>query len=65
MWSKDTIDWRDKSSKIVYNRATKNIIGGDLVLMHPKKHTLEALPNILEYYKEQKLLAVTVSECIG
>lgn len=65
MWSKDTIDWRDKSSKIVYNRATKNIIGGDFVLMHPKKHTLEALPNILEYYKEQKLLAVTVSECIG
>ena len=40
LWSIDTIDWRDKSEKIVYKRATKNISGGDLVLMHPKEHTL-------------------------
>ena len=65
MWSKDTIDWRDKNTKTVYNRATKNISGGDLVLMHPKKHTLEALPKILERYQSLGLAAVTVSECIG
>ncbi|MBE5742536.1 MAG: polysaccharide deacetylase [Clostridiales bacterium] len=65
MWSKDTIDWRDKSAKMVYNRATKNISGGDFILMHPKEHTLEALPDILDYYKGQGLTAVTVSECIG
>lgn len=65
MWSKDTIDWRDKNAKTVYNRATKNISGGDLVLMHPKKHTLEALPKILERYQSLGLAAVTVSECIG
>ena len=65
MWTKDTVDWRDKSSKTVYNRATKNITGGDIVLMHPKEHTLVALPDILDYYNSQGLSVVTVSECIG
>ncbi len=65
MWSKDTVDWRDKSKEIVYNRATKNISAGDFVLMHPKEHTLQALPEILDYYKKIGLSAVTVSACIG
>ena len=51
MWSKDTIDWRDKDANLVYTRATDGIEGGDLVLMHPTEHTLKALPLILEYYK--------------
>lgn len=64
MWSKDTVDWRDKNLKTVYNRATKNVSGGEFVLMHPKTHTLTALPMILERYKGMGLTAVTVSECI-
>lgn len=62
MWSKDTVDWRDKDSAIVYKRATDGVTGGDLILMHPKPHTLKALPQILEYYKTISLTAVTVSE---
>ena len=65
LWSKDTIDWRDKNQKVVYNRATKGISGGDIVLMHPKEHTLKALPEILEFYKQKGLTVTTVSECIG
>ena len=65
LWTKDTIDWRDKNRKVVYNRATKGISGGDIILMHPKEHTLEALPEILEYYKQKGLAIVTVSECIA
>lgn len=65
MWSKDTIDWRDKSAKTVFSRATKNISGGDFVLMHPKKHTLEALPQIIDYYYKAGLKTGTVSECIS
>ena len=64
LWSVDTIDWRDKSEKIVYNRATKNISGGDLVLMHPKEHTLKALPEILKYYVERGLVVTTVTQCL-
>lgn len=62
MWSKDTIDWRDKSVDKVYARATKNVSNGDLILMHPKQHTLLALPSILEYYSNMKLSVVTVSD---
>lgn len=64
MWSKDTVDWRDKNQKTVYNRATQGISGGDFVLMHPKEHTLMALPAILEYYFNQGLTVSTVSDCM-
>lgn len=50
MWSKDTIDWRDKDSSLVFKRATKNPASGDLILMHPKPHTLSALPQIIDFY---------------
>ena len=65
MWSKDTIDWRDKDADLVYTRATKNVVGGDLILMHPTEHTAKALPNILEYYKNNNLVATTVSNTIS
>ncbi len=61
MWSKDTIDWRDKDENIVFTRATKNVKAGDLILAHPTKHTMEALPKILEQYKSLGLEQVTVS----
>ena len=65
MWSKDTIDWRDKDRSIVIKRATSNLENGDLVLMHPKEHTLSALPDILSYYKSVGFSVVTVSENIA
>lgn len=65
MWSKDTIDWRDKDENLVFTRATKNVSGGDLILMHPTAHTLKALPKILEYYKLNNLTARNVSTNIA
>ncbi len=65
MWSKDTIDWRDKDEKLVIKRATNGLTNGDLVLMHPKEHTLSALPSILNYCKTNDLKVVTVSENIS
>lgn len=65
MWSKDTIDWRDADSSLVYKRATQNLSNGDLVLMHPKPHTLKALPDILDYYESVEFNVVTVSENIS
>ena len=61
MWSKDTIDWRDKDENLVFSRATKNVKAGDLILAHPTEHTLSALPKILEYYHNIGLKQVTVS----
>ena len=63
MWSKDTIDWRDSDIKTIVKRATENVKSGDLILMHPKQHTLEALPQIIEDIKGKNLKFLTVSEC--
>ena len=62
LWSRDTIDWRDKDASLIYSRATKNIKGGEFVLMHPMKETADALDDILTYYETCALRAVTVSE---
>ena len=63
MWSKDTIDWRDSDIKTIVTRATKDIKSGDLILMHPKRHTLKALPLILDEIKEKGLKTLTVTNC--
>lgn len=63
MWSKDTIDWRDSDINTLVKRATKGVTAGDIILMHPKPHTLEALPIIIEKIKEQNLKFLTVSQC--
>lgn len=65
MWSKDTIDWRDNDSKLIYNRATKNVEGGDLVLMHPTVATVKALPEIIETIAAKGLTVAPVSEVIN
>ena len=62
MWSKDTIDWRDKDSQLIYSRATKNLANGDLVLMHPTKDTVVALPQIIQYYLDNGFEIVVVSQ---
>ena len=60
MWSKDTIDWRDSDRNLIFKRATANLENGDLILMHPKTHTLSVLPEILQYYKTAGFSVVTV-----
>lgn len=65
MWTKDTIDWRDDSVSLIVKRATKNLTAGDIILMHPKSHTLKSLTSILEKLKTENLNALTVSECVG
>ncbi len=65
MWSKDTIDWRDKDSTLIYSRAVKDISNGDLILMHPTEKTVEALPDIIKTIKNNGYNLVTVSQNIN
>ena len=65
LWSRDTVDWRDKDVSLCYTRATKDISGGELILMHPMEHTLKALPKILQYYEENGLAVIPAGENIG
>ena len=62
LWSKDTVDWRDKDESLCYQRATEGVSGGDFILMHPMPATAQALPRILQYYRENGFRAVTVTE---
>ena len=62
MWTKDTIDWRDKDEKKLVSRATKDLAGGDFILMHPKPQTLKVLPEIIKICKNKGFSLVTVSE---
>lgn len=62
MWTKDTIDWRDKDDNLIYNRAIKNAQNGDLILMHPTQSTLNVLEKIINYYINKGFNIVTVSK---
>ena len=62
MWTRDTIDWRDQDSDLIYNRVIKNMAGGDFVLMHPTQATVEALPKILDYCKANNYNVTTISD---
>lgn len=65
MWTKDTIDWRDQNIELIYTRAIKNDCGGDLILMHPTKSTLEALERVVLFYCNNGYKLTTVSENIA
>ncbi|MBQ9790891.1 MAG: polysaccharide deacetylase family protein [Clostridia bacterium] len=65
MWTRDTVDWRDRDTNVIYSRAVNNMQGGDLVLMHPTKETAEALPKILEFIQKNGFVLATVTDNIG
>ncbi len=65
MWSRDTIDWRDRNVNLICSRATKNLEKGEFVLMHPTDCTVKALPQILTYIRDNGFEAVTVSHNLG
>lgn len=64
MWTRDTVDWRDKDAELIYSRAIKNAGGGDLILMHPTEKTVEALPRIIDWFKQNGFNLTTVSQTI-
>ena len=65
MWTADTIDWRDSDKNLIIKRATDNVTAGDLILMHPKNHTVDALKEIISIIQSKNLNCVTVTDCLG
>lgn len=65
MWSKDTIDWRDRQESLIYGRATDEVSGGDLILMHPTKQTLASFENIITTIKGKGFTLTNVSTNIA
>ena len=65
MWTRDTIDWRDKDANLIFDRATIKMSGGDLVLMHPTACTVDAFERIILHIKNKGLNVTTVSQTLG
>lgn len=65
MWTRDTIDWRDKDANLIFDRATMKMSGGDLVLMHPTACTVDAFERIILHIKNKGLNVTTVSQTLG
>ena len=64
MWTHDTIDWRDQNSDLIYNRATKDLSNGDLILMHPTEKSVQAMTNIIATAINSGFNPTTVSNCL-
>lgn len=64
LWTRDTVDWRDHDSALIKKRALNNMKGGDLILMHPTKCTVEALEEIIQGIYTLGLKPSTVSQTL-
>jgi len=64
MWSIDTIDWNTKDYNKILERLEKKHHNGAIVLMHPTKVTVQALPRMIENLKEHGYEITTVSDVL-
>jgi peptidoglycan/xylan/chitin deacetylase (PgdA/CDA1 family) len=71
MWSVTCYDWSAKSADTIEQRATKQIRGGDIILLHDgshvkmsafRGHTVEATDRLIRRYKGEGYEFVTVPE---
>jgi probable sporulation protein (polysaccharide deacetylase family) len=64
MWSIDTIDWNTKDYRKILQRLESKHHNGAIVLMHPTKVTIAALPQMVENLKGHGYEITTVSDVI-
>ncbi len=65
MWSIDTIDWREDSTKdLIIKRVTEKIHSSAIVLMHPTAETVKALPTIISYIFDKGYRIGTISDVV-
>ena len=65
MWSVDTIDWREDSSKEkIKERITSKIHNSAIVLMHPTEETIKALPEVIAYLLDKGYRIGTIGDIV-
>ena len=64
-WSVDSLDWKNLGEQDMIIKATRNVQPGDIVLFHnDSRYILDALPTILQKYKEQGFDLIPIGELI-
>jgi len=64
MWTADTIDWQEPPPETIIKRVLGKADNGALILMHPKKCTLSALPAVIDGLQARNYQLKTVTEII-
>jgi peptidoglycan-N-acetylglucosamine deacetylase len=65
LWNVDTLDWRDRNSTIVRDRAVGNTTPGSIVLMHDlHSTTVSAAPGIIDGLRAKGYTFVTVDQLV-
>ncbi|SDO29493.1 Peptidoglycan/xylan/chitin deacetylase, PgdA/CDA1 family [Paenibacillus sp. yr247] len=71
-WSVDTLDWKGKSTAEIINAVKKEVTPGAIILQHSAggkggnlTNTIQALPQIISYLKQNNYSFVTVPELLS
>lgn len=64
-WSVDSLDWKNRGVADLVKRATTNVQQGDIILFHnDSEYIVQALPEILAYYKSQGFKMIPAGEIL-
>ncbi|NMB41435.1 MAG: polysaccharide deacetylase family protein [Firmicutes bacterium] len=64
-WSIDSLDWQELGKEPMVKRVTENLHPGAIILFHNNgKYTAEALPEIINFVKEEGYEILPISELI-
>ena len=64
-WSVDSLDWKNRGVADLVKRATTNVQQGDIILFHnDSEYIVQALPEILAYYKSQGFRMIPAGEIL-
>jgi len=74
MWSVTGFDWKAKYSEEIEHKVTKQVRGGDVILLHDgghlafgtdRSHTVKATARLIEKYQGEGWAFRTVTEMVG
>ena len=64
-WSIDSLDWKNRGVSDLVKRATTNGQKGDIILFHnDSQYIVDALPQVLAYYKQQGFTMIPAGEIL-
>ena len=66
MWNVDSLDWKSLNETKILTEIQHQVSNGSIILMHDiHQPSINALPRVIEYLKEQGYSFVTVSELLN
>lgn len=66
MWDVDSLDWKSKNEAAILTEIQHQVANGSIVLMHDiHSPTVNALPKVIEYLKNQGYTFVTIPEMLN